>query len=117
MTGDKVHHRVEVFFRIVLAEAFHTPHTKFAVNVAKNKVKDMRPQRIIHRRIHFIAAEVLTLHAVSNFIRRVLPDLTNHHGIGIEFLKLRKEQATKFGGQLIDNIKTPAANALACPML
>ena len=88
MAADEVHHRVEIFFRIILAQALHAAHRKLAVDIAHEEIKEVLPQRIVHCAVHLVAAEIFALLAVRDLVRRVLPDLADHDGIGVRGLEL-----------------------------
>ena len=52
----------------------------------------MLAQRVVHRGVHLVAAEVLALLSVGDLVRGVLPDLADHHGVGIRRLELLVER-------------------------
>ena len=117
VTADEVHHRVEVFLRIVLAQALHAAHGETAVDVAHEEVKEMLAQRVVHRGIHLVAAEVLALLPVGDLVRGVLPNLADHHGVGIRRLEFLVERLREGRGQFVDDVEAPAADALSHPVV
>ena len=117
MARNQIHHSVKIFFRVIFAKAFHSPHTLRAVNISENEIKQMFSKRIVHRRIHFVTAEILSLNSVGYFIRRIFPNFANHNCIGIGFLQLGIKSLRKFGRQFVDNVKPPAAYSFPHPVM
>ena len=88
VTADEVHHRIEIFLRIVLDLTREPPCRQSAVRTPGEKVKEDRAQRIVHRRIHLIAREVFARRSVRDLVRRVLPHLADHNGVGVVLFQL-----------------------------
>ena len=117
MTADEVHHGVEIFLRVVFDLARHAPHRQRTVCRPRQEVQHRTAQRVVHRRVHLVAREVLTRRAVGDLVRRVLPDLTDHDCVGATLLELGKEGLGEGRRQLVDDVQTPARDPLVHPVM
>ena len=117
VAADEVHHRIEVLARVILAQALEAAQAHLRICAAEQEVKEDLAERVVHRRIHLLPAEVFARHAVGDFVRRILPDLADHDGIGICLLELCKKRLREGRRQLVDDIEAPASNAFPHPVV
>ena len=87
------------------------------VDVVEQEVQDRLAERIVHRRVDFLPAKVLARHAVTDLVRRILPDLADEDRVGVRRLEFAIECLRELRGQFIDDIETPAADARLRPMV
>ena len=117
VAADEVHHRVEILTRVILAQALEAAQAHPGIRAAEQEVKEDLAERVVHGRVHLLAAEVLARHAVGNLVRSILPDLADHDGIGICLLELREEGLREGRRQFVDDIEAPARDALLHPVV
>ena len=117
VTADEVHHRVEILTRVILAQALEAAQAHPGIRAAEQEVKEDLAERVVHGRVHLLAAEVLARHTVGDLVRRILPDLANHDSIGIRLLELREEGLREGCRQLVDDVEAPARDALLHPVV
>ena len=117
MAADEVHHRIEIFLRVVLDLACEPSCCLASIDRAREEVEHHRAQRIVHRRIHLAPREVFARRPVGDLVRGVLPDLTDHDGIGVALLQLGKERLGERRRELVDHVEAPARNPLVHPVV
>ena len=117
MAADEVHHGIEIFRRIVFPQALKLHHGIVGRDIAQQEIEQNLAERIVHRRIHFLPAEIFSLRAIGDFVGGILPDLANHHSIFIRLFEFCIEPLRERFRQFIDNVQTPAGNALRKPMM
>ena len=117
MTANEVHHGIEIFLRIVLDLACKPPGSLTSIHSPREEVEHHRTQRIVHRRVHLVSGEVFAWCPIGNLVRCILPDLTDHDGVGIGLFKLGEKFLRECRRQLINDIKAPARNALIHPVM
>ena len=116
VAADEVEHGVKVLRRIILNEMGHFSQHAPSFLAPHDEIDGNRPQGVVHSAVELIAAQVFALFAVADLIRRVFPHFSNEHGLGVFFLQRLIEIAEKRRRQLVDDVETPAADALAHPV-
>ena len=117
MTADKVHHRIEIFLRVVLDLTRKPPRRLTSVDRTREEVEHHRAQRIVHRRVHLVAREVFTRRPIGDLVRGIFPNLADHDGIRVALLQLCEKRLGERRREFVDHIEPPARNALVHPVM
>ena len=104
VAADEVHHYIKVFLRVVLSEALQKAHRLASINVVEQEVQNRLAERIVHRRVDLLPAKILARHAVTDLVRRVLPDLADEDRVRIRRLEFAVESLRELRGQFVDDI-------------
>ena len=113
--AQQVHVAVDNLLGIVLHNGHDGVLQTLAAVEATDKVDDGRAEGIVHDGVQLRVGEVSPAAVVSGLVGGILPNFSQHIGIGIDLLDPVVKELDELVRQLVSHIQTEAVNALLQP--
>ena len=115
VSADQRHTAIERLFGIMVADDLDRV-AEFAGVAALGVCEDRLFERIVHHAVELSAQQIVAAFAVADLVGRVLPDLADHGGVGVDALDRAADVADGLFGQLVDDVEPPALDAHRGPL-
>ena len=114
--GQQRHAGAEYVGGIIFRQRHHPLAELASVVLAADKAQDRLAPGVIHHAVQLAVRKIPPPHAVSLFIRRVLPDLAEQDRVGVQLPNAPAQAEHKLVRQLIDHVQPEAVRAQRQPV-
>ncbi len=109
MSPQEIHGGVKSGGRIIFPDRFHSLFKIFRRTI-QQIVQKGGSERVVHDPVELFTQKVSPAAGIRNLIAGILPDLSQHQGVGIRLLHSGPELFNKLARQLVGHIQPPAGS-------